>query len=269
MKPMATSLVIKAGSSIFQDSNCFASVAGLVVPIAQSVDKLFFVVSAVKGETDRTIDQIAGSERAILDNALQGRIAEHAQKWNNPEIAQQLVEPENYSARMLAEALHQCGISVRALQHGALYPLFGYEKSSYLYAMHDKHANGRYVSSFLGSENVTVIPGFGVRNIRGEIMCTGRGSSDVTAVVFAEALGIPEVIYWKDSGGIWRNPQNPQEGVFDIMFQEQVRRSERILDNRVYQFRGGIRVTLPGKIDGGTYIQPQQLLCHEDVPCSC
>jgi hypothetical protein len=100
-------------------------------------------------------------------------------------------------------------------------------------------------------------------------MCTGRGSSDVTAVVFAEALGIPEVIYWKDSGGIWRNPQNPQEGVFDIMFQEQVRRSERILDNRVYQFRGGIRVTLPGKIDGGTYIQPQQLLCHEDVPCSC
>src|SRR3989338_4241146 len=88
---------IKAGSSIFQREDCFGSVADLLVPLTEQTEQIFFVVSAIKGETDRAIEAIAGEEAAVLNNALKGNSSQASAQYNTTNIAARLVEPEDYS----------------------------------------------------------------------------------------------------------------------------------------------------------------------------
>ncbi len=249
-------IAIKAGSSIFQNETAFEHVADLLVPLAEEA-QVFFVVSALRGETDRTIDSIAGDDRAILNEALNGRMTDYAQQWNNPDIAAQLVRPENYCVRELMQVLQRRGIAVRGLQHGPEYPLLGVDNNHFLYATPDVSASRRIVEAY--SERIIVVPGFGVRNKAGQVMCTGRGSSDLTLTQFAELFSIDTVVYWKDSGGVWRYPEHPELGIIPYMTREEARArgNEKILDRRVFDFQGPIVVTYAGQVKGGTYIAPQ------------
>lgn len=258
---------IKAGSSVFQDEYAYAAVADLLVPLLDQADQIYFVVSAVKGATDRTIEQLAREEvdqrggvydsvLPELQNPLKGNPPNYRGRFNRPDIAARLVEPEMESTRHIGAALRQRGVSVDCMVHGAAYPLVGVNNGSYLYATPDietsRNNSPKYNTQFV------VVPGFGVRNQRGEIMCTGRGSSDLTLVQIAEVYGIPEIVYWKDTGGFWRSPHGPEAGVYDTMTREEAtqRGGEKVLDRRIYDFNGGIRITSPGSITGGTYIQP-------------
>ena len=136
---------IKAGSSIFHDESCFDSVADLLVPLTQQADRIFFVVSALKGETDRTIDDIAGADREVLNAALQGNPSPASARYNTTDIATQLVTPEGYSVRQLTAALQARGIHAIGLQHGPTYPLIGIDDNNFLYSTPDLDASQRHM----------------------------------------------------------------------------------------------------------------------------
>lgn len=256
MTTMTKTLAIKAGSSIFQDESCFETVADMLIPITEQVDQLFFVVSALKGETDRTIEEIAGEEFDVLNSALKGEIFP-AKKYNTTEIAQQLVAPENYSVRQLTAALQRRDIAARGLQHGREYPLMSAESSNYLYAIPNIRLSQAEMPRY--KEQVVVVPGFGLRSPRDEVLCMGRGSSDLTNALIGTAHpGMREIIYWKDTGGYLKDPEKPGEGIYHEIAREQVLlKKAKVLDPRVFTlYEGTIRITSAGMLTGGTVIPP-------------
>ncbi|MFA6888362.1 MAG: hypothetical protein WC254_02595 [Candidatus Woesearchaeota archaeon] len=250
---------IKAGSSIFQNETCFETVADLLVPLVGQATQIYFVVSALKGRTDRTISDIGESEREILNEALQGRMTNAAQKWNNSIVAAQLVTPENYSVRQLTAALQQRGVDAIGIHHGRRYPLIGVDDGNYLYATPDIEASQRQIPRY--DAQIVVVPGFGVRNTRGEIMCTGRGSSDLTLAQLGTIVEMHEIVYWKDTAGYLRNPQKPEEGFYDTIAREEVEaRGAKVLERRVLRaYEPPIRITGQGMLNGGTIILPYRV----------
>ena len=96
------SIGIKAGSSVFRDEACYSEVAGMLALLTESYERIFFVVSALEGETDRTIDSIAADFakrlkadsdvlRAELDNALRGNPTPYDGEFNTTDVASRLV----------------------------------------------------------------------------------------------------------------------------------------------------------------------------------
>lgn len=250
---------IKAGSSIFQHSSCFDSVADMLVPLTQQADQIFFVVSAIKGETDRTIDDIAEAERDVLNNALKGNPSERSARYNTADIAAQLVAPENYSVRQLTAALQARGIRAVGLQHGVDYPLIGVDNGNFLYATPNIAASQRQMPRY--NAQVVVVPGFGVRSPQGKIMCTGRGSSDLTLAQLGAVYDMDEIVYWKDTAGYWRDPSQPEAGIRDSVSREEViATGAKVLDTRIFStYSGPVRITGSGQLAGGTIIPANQM----------
>ena len=268
---VSDSIGIKAGSSVFPNDNAYSSVAQLIAPLTRMFRQIYFVVSAVKGATDRTIDDIAreqgrdGNDRNGLDQALRGTPRPYTGVFNTPEVAYRLVQPEMESARRLAGELRARGIDATALEHGPNYPLFGVDNHEYLFATPDIDASyerqRQQREQLQEHARVVIVPGFGVRNQHREVMCTGRGSSDLTLVQIAEVYGISEIIFWKDTGGFWARPNQPRYGIIEgnmSRAEALERRRERVLDERVYTFSGYIRITAPGLTEGGTRILPPE-----------
>lgn len=257
---------IKAGSSVFKDDSCYQRIAEMLVDLSEEVDQLYFVVSAVKGATDATIAEIAqkeaqrlGLDYAILHtefgNALKGKPSPYLGMFNTPEIAAALVQPEMHSVDRLVAELSQRGVSVAAMRHGTTYPLLGADNGSYLYATPDVEASRKNLQRY--DAKIVVVPGFGVRNQRGEIMCTGRGSSDLTLAQIGTLYDLSEIVYWKDTGGFWKG-NGPEQGVYNMMTRDLARErgGDKVLDNRIYDYSGNIRITREGKLIGGTVILP-------------
>ncbi len=257
---------IKAGSSVFASHDSYVSVANMIEPLLEKSNQIYFVVSAVKGETDRTIDAISrrystrtGIDDSILRNALddslRGEINQYTEIFNNHEVATRLVHPEMRSVDNLVTALHDLNINAVAMEHGCDYPLLGVNDGNFLYATPDIISSREFRREY--DANVIVVPGFGVRTPEGEVMCTGRGSSDLTLVQIAQVYDLNRIIYWKDTGGFWRSPDGPKEGVYQSMSREEAisRSGEKVLDSRVYDFAGEIQITSPGRISGGTLIE--------------
>ncbi len=264
---------IKAGSSIFQDEEAYPKVARLLVPLTRECDQLFFVVSAVKGATDRTIDEIARERAAELgldfertrydfDQALRGNALPYiTQHFNNTQTANRLVTPEGTSVANIVRELTALGIDTVGMEHGPSYPLIGLDDGNFLYATPDITSSRAQRPEY--SAQVVVVPGFAVRSPSGEIMCTGRGSSDLTLSQMGEVFDIPDIIYWKDTGGFLVDPSQPELGIYSVMLREQARElGGKVLDLRVYDSPGRILITKSGKIetdptnkiDGGTII---------------
>ncbi len=263
-------IAIKAGSSVFKDHLSFGDVADLLRPLARHYDQIYFVVSAVDGETNRTIAQLArqkaeqtGLDAAVLayalDQGLRNNPQPQTELFNNENTARQLVLPEEYSVSRLVVELQGRGIDAIGIRHGPTDTLLGVDNNNFLYATPDIAASRKNAPRY--NAKVIVVPGFAVRNARGQIMCTGRGSSDLTVVQMAEAYNLPEVVYWKDEGGVY-DPQDAKKGIKRIipfMTREEARTilsNAKVLDTRVYDFSGAIRVTEPGKTSGGTLIAP-------------
>lgn len=245
---------IKAGSSIFQHEDCFGSVADLLVPLTEQAEQIFFVVSAVKGETDRTIEALAAEEAAVLNNALKGNSSPMSARYNTTDIAARLVAPENYSVRQLTAALQARSVRAVGLQHGSEYPLLGVDNNNFLYATPDIDASRRAIPHY--DAQVVVVPGFGVRDSHGRVMCTGRGSSDLTLAQLGAVYEMDEILYWKDTGGYWKDPSQPEAGIRDSISREEViMTGAKVLDTRIFEtYAGPVRITASGQLEGGTII---------------
>lgn len=249
---------IKAGSSIFLDNSCFDSVADMLVPLTQNECQIFFVVSALKGQTDKTITTIAKREFEALNNALKGNPSHKSARYNTTDIAAHLVAPENYSVLQLTAALQKRGIYAVGLQHGTAYPLIGVDDGNFLYATPDIAASQRQMLHY--SEQVVIVPGFGVRDIHGRIMCTGRGSSDLTLAQLGTVYSMDEIVYWKDTGGYLKDPARPEAGIRDFVSREKVIATRaKVLDIRIFEtYTGQVRITGSGQLAGGTIIPVSQ-----------
>ncbi len=245
---------IKAGSSIFQREDCFGSVADLLVPLTEQAEQIFFVVSAIKGETDRTIEAIAGEEAPVLNNALKGNPSQASVRYNTTDIAARLVAPEDYSVRQLTAALQARGIRAVGLQHGRDYPLIGVDDENFLYATPDIDTSRRQMPRY--DAQIVVVPGFGVRDSHGRVMCTGRGSSDLTLAQLGAVYEMDEILYWKDTGGYWKDPSRPEAGIRNSVSREEViATGAKVLDTRIFEtYTGPVRITASGQLVGGTII---------------
>lgn len=266
---------IKAGSSIFQNYECFPAVADMIAALVQPERQIYFVVSAVKEQTNRVITAIAEQEaydeadplvsdstyrsfRQELSDALTGNLRQYTGRFNKSKIAGKLVQPEMVSVEHLVHALRKKGIDAKGIEHGYHYPIIGMNNNEFLYATLDLDASRRSIRKYDAS--VVVVPGFGLRSERGEIMCTGRNSSDWTLAQFGALCGMGEIVYWKDSEGYLKDPKHPELGVYDTIAREVVKREgAKVLDSRVLDtFTSPIRITGKGQLTGGTVILPYQ-----------
>ena len=258
-------VAIKAGSSVFDDTSKYDIVANALLQLSGHFDRIYFVVSALKGETDRTIDALARGKRDevgkdyeelryALDQGLRNNPQPLTTLFQNRETARALVRPEEQSVDMLVAALTDQGILSVGVTHGASYPIIG--DGDYLYAKPNLELSKVHRPDY--DAQIVVVAGFGIRNLAGDVLSTGRGSSDLTVIYIATLYGVDNVIYWKGPSGLYK-PGDPAENIIEKIERGPATRmfwNQGVLDNRVFNFPGGIRVTGLGQTDKGTYIQP-------------
>lgn len=233
-----TLVVHKFGGAALADANAIRHAAGLVRQngAASSV----VVVSAMAGVTDwldSTCEAVVDANACIETHLqelrtrhlaaiapLQGHpeyedierdihralealrhLLSHARKNGGPSSGQRaevLATGERLSARILTAQLNSLGVPARYVDAAEVIATC----DDSLNAIPELEATRRRVNSVLEpvlrSGAVPVIPGFVGRGPDGYTTTLGRGGSDLTATILADALGIGEVWLWKDVPGL-------------------------------------------------------------------
>jgi aspartate kinase len=181
--------VVKIGGSSLADPEKIGSVARLVAEKSKS-GKLVVVVSAMGKTTDSLLGIVKGvgnghSPAASVDDIL--------------------AMGERTSARVFSLALKSLGVRADYLdvEHDA-WPLVTddvHGDANFLVAESIEQIN-RVIPSKLASLDVLVVPGFTGRSRSGHVTTVGRGGSDTTAFLLADALDAKEVILVSDIPGI-------------------------------------------------------------------
>lgn len=181
-------LVLKMGSSVLPDRAAYARAAEAVRAELEQVDRLVVVVSAVGTTTDDLIAEarkLAGGDPDPLA------------------LATLLCTGEIASAARLAFSLQRIGVAARALDVHQI----GFAGQG---AVADAAPTGLDTASVLGHLErtpVIIVPGFIVVGDEQELLLTGRGGSDVSAIFIAAQLGARAILV-KDVDGVYDRDPN-------------------------------------------------------------
>ncbi|MEZ6036924.1 MAG: aspartate kinase [Planctomycetota bacterium] len=105
---------------------------------------------------------------------------------------------ERLSARTVALALQQAGIEATAVDAFSA----GLRTDSAFGRARPLPDDGRIARSLAAVRGVPVVTGFVAADEHGEITTLGRNGSDLSAALFASALGAEEIQIWKDVDGV-------------------------------------------------------------------
>ena len=205
-------VVIKIGGSILTDESAYAAAAKELrgfLNAGPGLERLYVVVSAMKGSTERAIDRLAPGPEAgdRLRRLLSGTAAPDPEneQWNRPRFALFLLWGEIEAAYVLADALADAGIRAKTVTQLGPYPIVA--EGAALRAELDLAASRRAFAAFdrlCRSERVIVLAGFGAVNGRGEPVLLGRNASDyVAAILSALDRRVGMAVFLKDVGGIY------------------------------------------------------------------
>jgi len=175
--------VFKLGGSVLTNEWDYFDHARRIKELSNEVNRIYLVVSAQKGITDKLVASSNLDDKSKASFLLQGEIT---------------------SARKLFLYLKHLRVNTGLLTQGSgLYPIIA--NSSYLDAeVHlSESLDRREVLDSL-SAKVVVISGFGAENNLREPVLLGRNSSDLVASLIARIdCKVDEVVYIKDVPGIY------------------------------------------------------------------
>jgi aspartokinase len=239
---MSRRIVWKAGGSILVDHGSFEPLADRVSDYIEddSLERIYVVVSAMLGVTDRLLARIACDQRTagLLQEALEQDPPFNATAagLDNPSTAEALLAGELESASRLCNALATRGLEARCVTQFDNYPIVA--EGSYLRGRLDLAASRSRFGSFdkeCDGARVVVLPGFAGVNRSGEPVLLGRNASDfVAAIVSALDRKVEEVFFLKDVGGLYEHFGSARERLIPAITAADLRRLESggLLDRR-------------------------------------
>ena len=260
-------VVIKIGGSVLTDEASFSPLADRIADflrIESGIERLYIVVSAMKGATDRTIDRLAPDPEAgsRLRRLLEGDSAAFLPdaKWNRSRYALALLWGEIEAAHALSEALLEEGVRARIVTQLGLFPIV--VSGAFLRSSLDLAASRRRFAAFeriCRGERVVILSGFGAVNGRGEPALLGRNASDyVAAILSALDDKIDLTIFLKDVEGIFSGFETSRQRLIRMTDVDRLRAAgpEKILDPRVLDIIAcDFRVAGSAVGSGGTLVR--------------
>jgi aspartate kinase len=179
--------VIKIGGSILTSSRAFRRAARYVRNrhFASPDERLVVVVSAQEGATDR----LAASANRIVANPNSSALDI---LWSTGELR---------SVALLVLHLQSLGISAAALNIHEAGLILPDRASDSGHQAQRIQLNPPWLRSALSLHPIVVVPGFFATDSRNAVVSLGRGGSDLTAVLLAEALDATRCELLKDVPG--------------------------------------------------------------------
>ncbi len=230
---------IKIGGSVLLNANSYKNIAKEIEQISDeySPDKLYIIVSASSGITDRLIHEVAKEqEEIILKKALNGEC--DFAKYNNPEVASRLLEGEIVSANILQSYLAQSTI----ISQNGVFPIVA--EQSYLCANINMQESFKRKHLLEVPEQIVIVPGFGAVDLVGDKVLLGRNSSDLVAAMVAVLARVDKLIYVKNVSGIYTNfGQSNQELISHLSYEDAEKmRLGKVLDSRVIEILSNSKI---------------------------
>jgi aspartate kinase len=184
-------VVAKFGGSSLADGTRISKAAEVIAQESMKGKKIAVIVSAIGSTTDYLADI---TKQASNSGAISGN-----------DIDDVLAMGERTSARIFSAALKTNGVKCCYFDPAdPNWPIITDNKptnANPILALCEKRIR-KYVLPALRRQQVVVIPGFVGKNRKGSITTMGRGSSDVTALIIARALGAKQVVFVTDVDGI-------------------------------------------------------------------
>ncbi len=188
LTPQQHVLVAKFGGTSLANAGRISRAVRAVADEYARGTQIVVVVSAVGKTTDRLLE-FTITTRNIVGNDRDDVLA----------------MGERTSARIFAASLRTLGIQVRYFDPSDKdWPIITDDNFSQANPLRQKCATRirRYVAPLLAEGIVSVVAGFIGRTQDGRVSTLGRGGSDTTALILAEALKADEVVLVTDSPGV-------------------------------------------------------------------
>ena len=183
-------IVVKFGGSSLADHERLSKAVASVVDEAKRGTRIAVVVSAMGKTTDVLM--------STAKNTSNGKLQKH-------ELDDILSMGERTSVRIFSAALRNSGIESRYFDpHDNDWPIVtdaSFSNANPLLG-ECKTRIAQWVLPIIEKGTVPVIAGFIGKTIDGKITTLGRGGSDTTAFILAEALGADEIVLVTDADGI-------------------------------------------------------------------
>lgn len=185
-------IVLKFGSSVLLRRAELPRVATEIYRYTRKGHPVLAVVSAFDGHTDKLI-AIAEKNAVIKDSA---------------EYASIVGLGEEQSAEALKACLDNIGLASSVL-HARDMNLVAQGEADHAVPV---SVDTGILMDALGTDAVTIVPGFNAVNANGEPVLLGRGGSDMSAIFLAYALGLPSARLIKDVDGLYNSDPNRDPG---------------------------------------------------------
>jgi aspartate kinase len=183
-------IVVKFGGSSLADHERLSKAAASVVAEARRGTRIAVVVSAMGKTTDVLM--------STAKNTSNGKLQKH-------ELDDILSMGERTSVRIFSAALRNSGVESRYFDpYDSDWPIVTDASFSNANPLLDecKARIAQNVLPIVEKGTVPVIAGFVGKTLDGKITTLGRGGSDTTAFILAEALGADEIVLVTDADGI-------------------------------------------------------------------
>lgn len=244
-------IITKFGGSVFQDENSYEGVAKHINELAAKYDRVVCVVSAQKGISDKLIDRVAGSDRDRLQMALKGEL--DCCEYDNPNVARELIQGEFDSVDRLVD----CGDFRGLKQTDGDFPVVA--NSSYLDADVYMDFSKQFANDNPIDSGVTIVAGYGARDLVGKVVLLGRNASDYVAALLANLYEADALRFYKDVDGVYEDFGTSEQVKRDIVSREYLRGlgDLKVLDSRVLgvEYQGDIEIMRFGDRDVGQIIR--------------
>ena len=260
-------VIIKVGGSVLEDESSYAAMAsGIARYVRQAADleKVYVVVSAKKGATDRAIEALAPNPD--LRRRLRGRLAGDSsgdpglEHWESPRHSLALLWGELESAFHLSECLCREGQAAKVVTQLGLYPIAS--RGRYLRAELDIVRSRQRFARFDARhrrDRLIILPGFGAANAKGEPTLFGRNASDyIAAVLSALDPNVGLVIFVKDVGALFEAFATDHQRRITSTNVSRLRSAGlgQVLDRRVLEVIACEFHVVGRDIGGGTVVHP-------------
>lgn len=237
-------VVWKLGGSVLENPDSYSRLAEVIKEYLQSskkLERLYIVVSAMKGETDRRVETVApgDSGRKMLADLLSGVICEveAGVDLDAPCLTSFLLEGEMESARLLQRALKEQDLAAKVVTQHDYFPIVS--SGSYFRGEFDHGLSSlrfAFFEKLTRDFQVVILSGFGAVNGRGEPVLLGRNASDLVAALISRLdQRVEEVVYIKDVEGIYENFSTPQQRLIQLIERSRLQSlgTGQVLDQRV------------------------------------
>lgn len=130
---------------------------------------------------------------------------------------------ERLSACLLSAELKNIGLKSKFIQSSEIIIVNSTPKAIVVLTKETEQRAKQILGQLISQEIIPVVTGFFASNIVDEVVTLGRGGSDYSATILANALDAKEVILWKDVDGIFNlDPdKNPNSVLYtDLSYDE-------------------------------------------------